>query len=446
MKKQLKTALAATLALLLALTAIPVSALPRFDAKAEVTPAWTVPAGYNVYDYTKCVEFLEQTDEEGVKNGEKLSGSYDPNDPETWGTEGTWVDGHYWVLVPLFAWTAVNGEQRISQISVGNGFDERQPLVGVLDVSGCTALDTLSCYSNSLTELNVTDCTALTGLFCTGNSLTALDVSNNTALCWLFCGGNDLIELNASGCTALEQLSCERGDLVEMNLTGCTALANLECGYNNLAELDVTGCTALRWLHCQDNCLTELDVSNCAGLEWLNCSGNMLGVIDLNNNPNLTCEHIQAVGNGFIGYDGGTSLGSEGSIGFRNEPNDRDYIFTSRLTAVAQAGADFEGFHDDSGALISLGEWDDQYGAYVYEFEGVLAGTVIARFSGSGFIPGDVDGSDSVTIADAITVLRIAIGILDGSGVNTNAADMDGNGSITISDAVVILRMAMGLM
>jgi hypothetical protein len=35
--------------------------------------------------------------------------------------------------------------------------------------------------------------------------------------------------------------------------------------------------------------------------------------------------------------------------------------------------------------------------------------------------------------------------IIDGTGLNANNADMDGSGSITIADAVVILRMAMGL-
>ena len=35
--------------------------------------------------------------------------------------------------------------------------------------------------------------------------------------------------------------------------------------------------------------------------------------------------------------------------------------------------------------------------------------------------------------------------LLDGSGMNTDAADMDGNGSITLADAILILRTAMGL-
>lgn len=60
-------------------------------------------------------------------------------------------------------------------------------------------------------------------------------------------------------------------------------------------------------------------------------------------------------------------------------------------------------------------------------------------------LPGDIDGNGSVSVADAISTLRLSMGIMDGSGMNTDAADMDGNGNITLADAIVILRIAMGL-
>ena len=107
MKFKLKAAFAGTLALIMALAVMPVSALPRFEAKAEVEPYWTVPDGYNAHDYNKCVQFLEQTDEDGVKNGEKLNDTYDPNDPGTW---GTYSDGD------CFQWISAAGEQRIAII------------------------------------------------------------------------------------------------------------------------------------------------------------------------------------------------------------------------------------------------------------------------------------------------------------------------------------------
>ena len=412
MKKQLKTALAATLALLLALTAIPVSALPRFDAKAEVTPTWTVPEGYNAHDYTKCVEFLEQTDEEGIKNGEKLSGSYDPNDPETWGTS---YDGD------RFQWITVNGEQRVSHINV-----HASQLCGSLNISGCTALQRLDCNSNNLTELDISGCLALQTLYCNSNNLTELDASGCLALQYLSCFDNNLTELDVSGCLALLDLSCASNNLTELDVSQNTALLNLSCYNNNLTELDVSGCLALLDLSCYNNNLTELDVSQNTALWSLYCDNNNLTELDLSNNPMLAYDHIYAEGSGFVGY--------------WYDDTDTE----GRIYAYPVNGASFEGFYDDSGVLISEGEWSDSLEAYLYRFVGTPSGTVIARFSG-GFTPGDIDGNGSVSVADAISTLRLSMGISDGSGLNTDAADMDGNGSVTLADAIIILRIAMGL-
>ncbi|MBR5948289.1 MAG: hypothetical protein IKZ82_06520, partial [Clostridia bacterium] len=227
-----------------------------------------------------------------------------------------------------------------------------------------------------------------------------------------------------------EKLSCSYNNLSELDVTNNTALEKLYCSYNNLSELDVSGCTALEELSCSYNNLSELDVSGCTALVELSCSYNNLSELDLSNNPDLAYDTILAEGDGLIGYY-------------------YDWIWDEgTLYAYPTNGASFEGFYDESGELISAGEWDDDFEAYVYEFYGVptdLTGTVIARFSGGAALPGDVDGNGSVSVADAITTLRLAMGLADGSGLNTGNADMDGNGSITIADAIMILRVAMGL-
>ncbi|MBR6006501.1 MAG: Ig-like domain-containing protein [Clostridia bacterium] len=56
---------------------------------------------------------------------------------------------------------------------------------------------------------------------------------------------------------------------------------------------------------------------------------------------------------------------------------------------------------------------------------------------------GDLDGDGSVTVADALIALRIAMGIIEPSGDQVAHGDMNGNGSIDVNDAVMILRMAM---
>lgn len=58
-------------------------------------------------------------------------------------------------------------------------------------------------------------------------------------------------------------------------------------------------------------------------------------------------------------------------------------------------------------------------------------------------IPGDVDNDGNVAIGDAVTVLRMAMGLVEGG--NTDAADINANGSVDVSDAIQVLRMAMGL-
>ncbi|MBR5947135.1 MAG: hypothetical protein IKZ82_00620 [Clostridia bacterium] len=207
MEKQLKTAFAAALALMMALALVHFSALPSSEAKAEAAPTWTVPEGYNEHDYNKIVAFLEQTDENGVKNGTKLSETYDPNDLATWGSE--YVD---WMT--YYGSDDQDSEQRIERIISPN-----KGLCGSLDLSGCTAFRWLDCNLNSLTELDLSDCPALK---------------------YLDCGWNSLTELNVSGCTALEFLDCIVNSLTKLDLSDCPALSGLVCSGNRLTELDIS--------------------------------------------------------------------------------------------------------------------------------------------------------------------------------------------------------------
>ena len=60
-------------------------------------------------------------------------------------------------------------------------------------------------------------------------------------------------------------------------------------------------------------------------------------------------------------------------------------------------------------------------------------------------IPGDVDGSGTVNVSDAIMALRASMGLLELTNDQFTAADMDGSNTVTVSDAIMILRTAMGL-
>ena len=87
-----------------------------------------------------------------------------------------------------------------------------------LDISGNTALDTLDCRYNELTALDVSKNTALRSLDCGFNELTALDISKNTALTYLYCGFNELTSLDLSKNMALEELLCFKNQISGQNM------------------------------------------------------------------------------------------------------------------------------------------------------------------------------------------------------------------------------------
>lgn len=128
-------------------------------------------------------------------------------------------------------------------------------LVGALDVSKLTALDSLDVSNNQLTSLNVSGNPKLEWLSCSGNRLTMVDVSKNQKLKVLNCDDNQLTSLNVSKNQKLDGLYC--------------------CG-NRLASLDVSGNQKLTSFDCTDNQLTSLDISKNRKLKVLNCSGNRL--------------------------------------------------------------------------------------------------------------------------------------------------------------------------
>ncbi len=116
--------------------------------------------------------------------------------------------------------------------------------------------------------------TALETLICSVNQLTELDVSNNTALTYLDCSVNQLTELDVSNNAALTMLYCYDNQIEELNVSGCTALTELYCHINQLKTLDVSNNTALTLLWCQGNQLTELDISSNTNLKNMWCDGN----------------------------------------------------------------------------------------------------------------------------------------------------------------------------
>ena len=453
MKRKLKVIAAILLVLIMFISAMPMQLAA--EAMTPPTTRYATPDGYNDHDYQKMVAFFEQTDENGVRNGEKLSEDYDPTDPGTW-----WEADGSEIGVE---WTVDDDEYRICEIRIGSS---SLGMMGNLDVSGCTGLDRLDCSENQLTEINVSGCTALTDIDCSNNKLTELNVSTNTELYTLRCYGNQLTELDVSENTWLYELYCFGNELVRIDISGCIDLDGLDCSENQLTELDLSGNTYLRWLDCSWNRITELDLTANSELEALRCSENQLTAIDVSANTSLTelncsgnqlteldlsettsvyrleCENnyitfldltnnpiaiktVSAEGPGFIGVK--TVIHGE-------------YLVPA-ISAVPAPGSTFCGWYATDGTLISTEAElviDREECYYPYHF--------IARFTAStpGGI-GDVDGDGVVRVSDAVLIMRCALGLIEFTPEQILCGDVDGDGFVKVADAVMVIRIALGL-
>ena len=379
MKRKLKVIAAMLLVLIMFISAMPMQLTA--EAMTPPTTRYATPDGYNDHDYQKMVAFFEQTDENSVRNGEKLSEDYDATDPGTW---WKYDDGYCRGSVE---WTTVAGEYRLYNIFFGGIGNDALPLelVGFLDVSGCTALAEVRCWS---------------------------------------FGDIQLTGLDVSGCAALEALDCDGNELTELDVSGCAALEELDCDYNHMTELDVSANTGLRRLYCSGNQLTELDVSANTELESLSCSENHLTELDLSNNPRIDIDTISAEGSGFIG------VGTE-----RDENYDKWYC----IKAVPVPGNSFCGWYAVDGTLLSTNVEINRN-----DFDGV--NDFVAKFTAStpGGI-GDVDGDGVVRVSDAVLIMRCALGLIEFTPEQILCGDVDGDGVIKIADAVMVVRIALGL-
>ncbi len=453
MKRKLKVIAAILLVLIMFISAMPMQLAA--EAMTPPTTRYATPDGYNDHDYQKMVAFFEQTDENGVRNGEKLSENYDPTDPGTW-----WEADGSEIGVE---WTVDDDEYRICEIRIGSS---SLGMMGNLDVSGCTGLDRLDCSENQLTEINVSGCTALTDIDCSNNKLTELNVSTNTELYTLRCYGNQLTELDVSENTWLYELYCFGNELVRIDISGCTDLDGLDCSENQLTELDLSGNTSLRWLYCSGNRITELDLNANSELEALRCSENQLTAIDVSANTALTELHCSGNQLTELDLSENTSVYrlecEDNYITFLDLTNNRIDIDTvsaegpgfigvktvipgeylvPAISAVPAPGSTFCGWYATDGTLVSTEAElviDREECYYPYNF--------IARFTAStpGGI-GDVDGDGVVRVSDAVLIMRCALGLIEFTPEQILCGDVDGDGVIKIADAVMVIRIALGL-
>ncbi|MEG1622059.1 MAG: hypothetical protein RR330_01660 [Alistipes sp.] len=160
-------------------------------------------------------------------------------------------------------------------------------LVSLTGIEYFTAITTLNCNNNSLTNLDVSRNPQLQILYCSENSLTNLNVSQNLQLQNLYCNQNSLTNLNVSQNSQLRILWCFENKITSLDLRKSSQLVTLYCHSNLLTNLDVNQNSKLCTFHCYNNSLVSLDVNRNLELYEFQCYNNSLTILDISNNPTL---------------------------------------------------------------------------------------------------------------------------------------------------------------
>ncbi len=162
-------------------------------------------------------------------------------------------------------------------------------------------------------------------------------------------------------------------------------------------------------------------VSGIAGVDGAHSSLTL--TLDMLEGETLSFEHKYSTE---PGYDNFTfAVNGENRFTYSGSADWQSYTFT----ADRSGSYTFEWKYEKDGSVGSGSDcvWIDEV-AYSGDQLGALAG--------------DADANGVVNVADALLVMRCAMG-LESSVPSFNNADMDGDGELTMADAVAILRMAL---
>ena len=229
--------------------------------------------------------------------------------------------------------------QRVTDIDV-----HQKKIVSLKGIEYFTELHILTCYQNSLTELDLSKNTKLDTLNCPWNELTSLNVKNCSKLEWIRCDQNKLTELDVSGCTELKLLVCSGNNLTALDVSSCTKLDDFDCGGNNLTALDLSNNTELTKLGCGMNHLATLDLSNNTKLMECSCSGNAMTRLILSKDNvlySLVCSTNQLYGAAMehivenLNYQRGGFLAV---FNAENKEQEKNVITTTQVAALNAKG------------------------------------------------------------------------------------------------------------
>ena len=175
-----------------------------------------------------------------------------------------------------------------------------------LNLTGCSSLKTINCGGNGMAALNLkdcrnletfrwgwvstaldfTECPKLTYLYCSNIQLTELDINNCKNLTELYVYGNKLTSLNVNS-ENLSKINCGNNPLTALGFPKNNRIKELYCTELSIATLDLSGYPLLEKLDCSSNSLSKLDLSQCPNLTYLDCHSNLMESLDVSKCPKL---------------------------------------------------------------------------------------------------------------------------------------------------------------
>ena len=150
-----------------------------------------------------------------------------------------------------------------------------------------TVID-LDVNSQSISSLSgIEDFTALENLTCNSNSISSLDVSQNTSLKFLKCNNNSMTSLTLGSLANLEDLLAYSNSLTTLDCTGLTGLDRINVSFNSISSIDLSQSSLLTFIRVDSNNLSFLNIRN----------GNNSNVttFDSSTNAALSCVTVDSV-------------------------------------------------------------------------------------------------------------------------------------------------------
>ena len=239
------------------------------DAHEPTQNIITEGCTFDENDVSIVHDFLEQKDESGKKNGEKLMSAYDAEKPETW-TCCFWVEREGVAnLEALFL------DNQLDNNTGKYAAEDRYTLTGTLNMAGAEHLSYVYLYGSEITSVDFTGCSSLTHLYAGNNGmLSHVKLSGCDKLISLDLNNCNINVLDLSEKSSLYYLNVNNNLLERIDLSQIPSISCLKCANNSLTELDTENAPNLYSLYCQNNKIKELSVWMCTYLGRLNCSCN----------------------------------------------------------------------------------------------------------------------------------------------------------------------------